>query len=144
MKLFKRISIILILFILYTFICAFSYASSVSQDLANNVFRLHIIANSDSEEDQTLKLHVRDAILSYMKSISNNISSKEEAISLIIEHLEDFKEIAVNTIHEYGFDYDVNLSIGNFEFPTKTYGDISLPAGLYDALRIEIGEANRS
>ena len=141
MNLLKRISIILILFIIYTCICAFSYANTVSSDIANSVLRLHILANSDSEEDQNLKLKVRDNVLSYMKQVSSNLSSKDAAIATLNEHLDEFKDIALTTIQDEGYDYDVNLSIGEFDFPTKNYGDISLPAGLYDALRIEIGEA---
>lgn len=142
MKLFKRFLILFILFLSYTFICAFSYASSVSSDISDNVFRLHIIANSDSEEDQNLKLIVRDNIINYMKEISSDISTKEEAIDIISSHLTEFHYIATQTIKEAGYDYSVNLSIGKFDFPTKEYGDISLPSGIYDALRIEIGEAN--
>lgn len=141
MNLVKRISIILILFILYTFICAFSYANTVSSDIADSVFRLHILANSDSEEDQALKLKVRDNVLAYMKEISSDISSKEDAITLMEENLDTFEGIALETIHDEDYDYDVNLDIGKYDFPTKTYGDISLPAGEYDALRIEIGKA---
>ena len=142
MKLFKRLGVILLLFILYTFVCAFSYANTVSADLANSVFRLHIIANSDSPEDQNLKLLVRDNVLSYMKEISSDVSSKEEVISLMNEHLDDFYKIARETIVNAGFDYDVDLEIGNFDFPTKVYGNVSLPAGFYDTLRIKIGEAS--
>ncbi|MCI8620752.1 MAG: stage II sporulation protein R [Clostridia bacterium] len=142
MKIFKRFAFLLLLFVLYTFVCAFSYANTVSEDLSNSVFRLHILANSDSEEDQNLKLAVRDNILSYMKEISSDVSSKEDVISLVNEHLNDFYSIARETIVSNGYDYDVRLSIDKFDFPTKVYGDIALPAGLYDALRIEIGEAN--
>lgn len=141
MKLFKRFLILIILFLCYTFICAFSYASSVSSDIAESVFRLHIVANSDSEEDQNLKLLVRDNILNYMKENSSSISSKEEAMFFVNEHLDEFYDIAIQTIHDNGFDYDVKLNIGKIDFPTKEYGDISLPAGIYDALKIEIGEA---
>lgn len=144
MSTFKRILLILLLFILYTLISAFSYAEAVSADISDSVFRLHILANSDSVEDQNLKLLVRDNILEYMKEISSDISSKDETISLINEHLNDFHNIAINTIHDAGFDYDVNLSVGNFSFPTKTYGNVSLPSGMYDALRIEIGNAART
>jgi len=144
MKVFKRFLVLLILFFIYTFICMVSYATSVSEDLSNSVFRLHIVANSDSEEDQNLKLLVRDNVLAYMKEISNGVSSKEDVISLMDEHIDDFYKIARDTIVSQGFDYDVSLKIGKFDFPTKVYGDISLPSGMYDALRIEIGEANRS
>ena len=104
MNLFKRCMIILLLFISYTCICAISYANAVSSDLAESVFRLHIIANSDTKED----------------------------------HLDDFQKIARETIVSQGYDYDVSLEVGKFDFPTKVYGDISLPSGMYDALRIRI------
>ena len=142
MKFYKRILLLMVLFLCYTSICAFSYATVVFDDISDSVFRLHIIANSDSKEDQDLKLLVRDNVLKYMKEISTDVSSKEEVISLMEDHLDDFKSIAISTIKENGFDYDVNLRIGKFDFPTKTYGDISLPSGMYDALRIEIGNAS--
>ena len=141
MKFYKRILLLMVLFLCYTSICAFSYATVVFDDISDSVFRLHIIANSNSKEDQDLKFLVRDNVLKYMKEISTDVSSKEEVISLMEDHLDDFKSIAISTIKENGFDYDVNLRIGKFDFPTKTYGDISLPSGMYDALRIEIGDA---
>lgn len=138
---FRYSFLLLILLFLYIFVCAFSYVNAVSSDIANSVFRLHVIANSDEKEDQELKLKVRDNVLSYMNKICENVTTKEDAILIANEHIDEFKEIALNTIHENGYDYSVNIRIGNFSFPTKTYGDISLPAGYYDALRIEIGEA---
>lgn len=137
----KATIILIFLLMLYTFICALSYVQAVSSNISSNVFRLHVIANSDSEKDQNLKYLVRDSLLEYMKEISNGISTKEEAISIVNNNLDKFKEIALNTIKENGFNYDVNISVGNFYFPTKYYGDISLPAGMYDALKVEIGEA---
>ena len=137
----KRFLIVLILFSFFIFISAASYVNAVSEDIAQSVFRLHVIANSDSKEDQDLKYKVRDKVLEYMNEISMDCSSKEEVILLAEEHKEEFKKIAEDVIKENGYDYTVNISIGNFDFPTKTYGDISLPAGEYDALRIEIGEA---
>ena len=135
---------ILILFLLFIYITisAFSYVNAVSQNLADSVFRLHVIANSDSNEDQNLKYIVRDNVLSYMNEICKNATSKEEAIKIANQHIDEFKQIALDTIHENGFNYDVNVEIGIFSFPTKTYGDISLPSGYYDALRIKIGEAS--
>ena len=137
----KMVIILTILFFAYTTICAISYANDVSTDIANSVFRLHVIANSDSDTDQNLKYIVRDNLLEYMNTLCANCSSKEEPISLAKENIENFKKIALDTIKNEGFDYSVNVCIGNFEFPTKHYGDISLPAGYYDALKVEIGEA---
>lgn len=132
---------IFLLLLLYISISALSYASEISSHLSNNVFRLHVIANSDSKEDQNLKYKIRDAVINYMDLISGNITSKEEVITLVNEHLEDFKTIANRVVFENGYDYTVHIEIGNFSFPTKKYGDISLPAGFYDALRIKIGKA---
>ena len=137
----KMILILTFLLILYTGLCAISYATTTSSDIANSVFRLHVIANSDSDTDQNLKYKVRDALLEYMNNICKDCSSKSEAIELVELHQNEFKEVALDTIKKEGFNYDVKIEIGNFEFPTKQYGDISLPAGFYDALKVEIGEA---
>ena len=137
----KMVIILSFLLFIYTSICAISYAQNISTDIADNVFRLHVIANSDSKEDQDLKYIVRDNLLSYMNEICSNCETKQEAINIVTENKDKFEEIAKSTIKEQGFSYDVKINIGNFEFPTKNYGDISLPAGYYDALRVEIGEA---
>ena len=137
----KMVIILSFLLFIYTTICAFSYAQNVSTDIANSVFRLHVIANSDSKEDQELKFKVRDCLLNYMKEICGSCENKAEAISLVKEHQDEFNAIAKQTILDEGYSYDVKINIGNFEFPTKDYGDISLPAGFYDALRVEIGDA---
>lgn len=133
---------LLILFLAFIIISAYSYVSAVSYDISESVFRLHVIANSNSAEDQALKYKVRDSLLNYMNSITYNISSKNEAMEIAKEHIDDFKEIAENVIKENGYDYCVNIAIGKHDFPTKYYGDISLPAGIYDALRVEIGSAS--
>lgn len=138
----KRAFIILILLCLFIFVSAISYVDAVSTDISNSVFRLHVIANSDTDEDQNLKYKVRDSLLEYMNSISQNCTSKEEIIELATEHKQEFHDIAKQVIVDNGYDYDVNINIGNFDFPTKNYGDISFPAGTYDSLRVEIGNAN--
>ncbi len=138
---FKNLTIIIILFIAFFIINAHSYAINVSNGLSSNIFRLHILANSDSEEDQALKLKVRDAILQYMETLNTAKQDKQSVIELSKTHIEEFKTIAEKVIHENGYDYSVSAEIGNFYFPTKYYGNISLPAGNYDALKIEIGDA---
>lgn len=138
----KRFLVLIILFSIYVFICAFSYVNAVSANISSSVFRLHVIANSDSAEDQNLKYLVRDALIDYMNSVSKNSNSKDEAIFIAYQHKSDFYKIAKKVINDNGYDYNVNISIGNFAFPTKNYGDISLPAGYYDALKVEIGNAS--
>ena len=141
MKKIKNLLIIILLLFIYCIICAFSYVNAVSTDIQNSVFRLHVIANSDSNEDQNLKYIVRDKVLEYISSISNSSMTKDEVIALVNENINEIQKIAENTIHENGYNYSVKLNIGNFSFPTKKYGDITFPAGFYDALKIEIGEA---
>ena len=137
----KKYLFLLIVLISFIILSAYSYAGAINEDLSNNVFRLHVIANSDSNEDQDLKYKVRDKLIEYMKSLTTNISSKEEVIKIANNHISDFESIAKEVITENGFDYDVKVEIGNFSFPTKQYGDISFPAGFYDALKVEIGNA---
>ena len=146
MKKFKRLKIgkifvILILLSLFILISAISYVDAVSNNIADSVFRLHVIANSNSKEDQELKLKVRDELLSYMNIISKDSTSKKEAMQIANEHKEEFTQIAEKVIKENGYNYTVNVQIGKADFPTKYYGDITLPAGTYDALKVQIGEA---
>ena len=137
----KFFILLFFLLCLYIFISAYSYVNLISSDLRDNVFRLHVIANSNSEEDQNLKYVVRDNLIQYMNSICDNVSSKEEAIQMVSIHLTDFTNIANKTIQENGFSYNADVEIGNFSFPTKTYADISFPSGYYDALKVKIGKA---
>ena len=141
LKILRIIFSLSLLLSLYILISAHSYANAVSNDLSTAVFRLHVIANSDSSEDQSLKLKVRDNLLEYMNSISSECKTKTEAIKLAEENIDIIKQIAQKTVIENGYNYPINISIGNFYFPTKFYGDISLPSGYYDALKVEIGEA---
>ena len=138
MKKFKRLKIGRIFVIL---ISAISYVDAVSNNIADSVFRLHVIANSDSKEDQELKLKVRDELLSYMNIISKDSANKQEAMQIANEHKEEFTQIAEKVIKENGYNYTVNVQVGKADFPTKYYGDITLPAGTYDALKVQIGEA---
>ncbi len=142
MKKIKFIVILSILFLIYIFFSAYSYVSAISDNMYNSVFRLHVIANSDSDEDQNLKYIVRDNLINYMNEKTNTFTSKEDIIEYAKNHIEDLKNIAEMTVKEQGYNYPVTVEIGNFEFPTKTYGDISFPAGNYDALRVKIGNAN--
>lgn len=142
MKVFKRFTILFFLLFIYVLICTTSYTNAVCKDISDSVFRLHVIANSNSSEDQNLKYLVRDNILKYMNSITKDVNDKNEIIEIVTNNLNNFKQIAQDTVYENGFNYEVTVEIGNFDFPVKTYGDISFPPGNYDALRIKIGNAN--
>lgn len=138
---FKRFILVSALLIIYVCISAVSYTHAVTTDIADSVFRLHVIANSNSDEDQNLKYIVRDRVIEYMSSISQNASSKEDVIEIAKANLDKIQAIASQTIRENGYTYSVNVEVGNFSFPSKRYGDITLPPGYYDALRIKIGKA---
>lgn len=138
----KRILILSVLFTLYIFISCYFYASNSLNNIEDSVFRLHIIANSDSDEDQALKYKVRNNIISYMNKLCENSSSKEETIEIAKNHINDFKQIADKTIADNNFEYTSTVEIGNYKFPTKYYGDIALPSGNYDALEIKLGNSS--
>lgn len=140
-KKLKYIFIILSLLFCFIFLSISSYAHTVSSNLSDNFFRLHILANSDSKLDQDLKLKVRDAIIEYMNMQDFSNCTKLDVISIVENNLENYRLIAEKVITNAGFDYPVTVEVGNFQFPTKIYGNISLPAGYYDALRIKIGNA---
>ncbi len=138
----KHIMVILILLCAFILVSAMSYVEAVSTNISDSVFRLHVIANSDTVEDQNLKYKVRDALIKYMNEISKKCTSKDEVINIAKDHSDNFYSIAKQVIEDNGYNYDVKINIGNFDFPTKKYGDISFPAGNYDALRVEIGNAS--
>ena len=138
---FFRIFLLIFSFSFLFIFSAYSYANTINSDLSQSFFRLHILANSDSKEDQELKYLVRDRLISYMNKLCQNLSSKEEALAVASAHLSDFKRLAQETVQQNGFSYPVRVEIGNFPFPTKNYGNLSLPAGYYDALKISIGSA---
>ncbi len=117
-----------------------AYSERVNNELATNIIRLHVLANSDSEEDQKLKLEVRDRILEFMQVKLTDSKDIEESRSIIIQNQELIRELALKEIKEEGKGYDVKVALGNYPFPTKDYGDIALPAGMYDALRVSIGK----
>jgi stage II sporulation protein R len=138
----KYIFIVLFLLFCFIFINMSSYANTISQNLSENFFRLHILANSNSKQDQELKLKVRDKIIEYMNTQNLSDISKQDVVYQVSENLNIYTQIAESVIQDAGFDYPVTVEVGNYLFPTKKYGNLSLPAGNYDALRIKIGNAS--
>lgn len=111
------------------------------QELAREVLRFHILANSDSEEDQELKMQVKEEVLKFMKSELPSSHSVDETKEWASSHLKEIEELAEAMIVKKGYDYPVHAEVTDCEFPDKTYGDVTFPAGEYEALRIEIGKA---
>ncbi len=112
-----------------------------AERLAEEVLRFHIIANSDSEEDQALKLAVRDALISYMASYSDSFTDADAAARFAAAHCDELEEIAASVMESAGCLYPVRASVGLCRFPDKTYDGLCFPAGVYNALRVEIGQA---
>lgn len=130
--------------ILYVILLAamiFVYAFCVNDDLSDCIIRFHVIANSDTKEDQELKLKVRDAVLCEIGELSGGSLSKEESVRALSENRDRIKKAAEKTISECGYDYKADVEYGKFTFPEKKYGNIRLPSGKYDAFRIKIGKA---
>ena len=109
------------------------------QVLADKVVRLHILANSDSEEDQALKLQVRDAVLERAEEILERAHDRSAAEEDLREALPELREIALETVASQGYDYDVTAELTDAAFPTREYDGFTLPAGEYLALRRVIG-----
>lgn len=108
-------------------------------NIEDKVLRLHILANSDSEEDQNLKLSVRNKILESSGDIFSGAKSKAEAQKIANDNLENLRNIALEEIHRQGYNYDVKIELTNMYFNTRHYEKVTFPAGRYDAVRIIIG-----
>ena len=126
----KQFIIMLFLFVFFIFYSAVSYTKAICSNIQNSVFRLHIIANSDSTDDQNLKYQVRNNIIEYLNSININTESKECIVQFVQNNLDKIQYIAKKTVQDNGFNYNVSVSVGNFAFPSKKYGDIVLPPRL--------------
>ena len=114
--------------------------SAASEDYKNKLIRFHVIANSDSDEDQNLKLKVRDAVIDYLQPKLELSSSIEESETIIKSEYKELENISKNIVLENGYKYDISVGIDYSTFPTKQYSNVVLPAGEYKALRIIIGE----
>ena len=117
------------------------YSEMIQNGIAAKVVRFHVLANSDSEKDQALKLAVRDRVLQEYGDLLETCENKEETLTALEHAKQEICETAAKEVVAQGYDYPVRVSIVREEFPFKKYDDLIFPAGVYDALRIEIGEA---
>ena len=111
------------------------------EKIYESVVRLHVLANSDSEEDQSLKLKVRDAIVAYTSPKVIDSASREEAIEILQNELDEIEKIAEQVVKEQGYDYEVEVTLTLEDYPTRNYESMSFPSGQYVSLRVLIGEA---
>jgi stage II sporulation protein R len=117
-----------------------SQSNNVQQSIASKIIRFHVIANSDTQSDQALKLKVRDEVLKYISPKLSNSKSIAESRQILKENNNNILSIARKVIRERGYSYGVTSTLSQFNFPIKTYGNITLPQGKYEAYRIIIGQ----
>ena len=117
------------------------YSDMIQKGIGGKVVRFHVLANSDSEADQALKLAVRDKVLQEYSDLLQVCESKEETLVALENAQAEICQTAAEEVISQGYDYPVRVSIVREEFPFKKYDDLIFPAGVYDALRIEIGAA---
>lgn len=136
----KKISWALIFIAVSFALAVFLSAEYNSRKYAENILRFHVIANSDTMQDQALKLKVRDAVGCKVSELAECAVNAQETAEIVAQHSKEIIEAAEECIKKEGYDYKVSIEIGEFYFPTKYYSEMSLPAGEYDAVRIIIGE----
>jgi stage II sporulation protein R len=140
---YKKLILALTLIILAFVYIGYPYIKDQKENidgLKRNIIRFHVIANSDSEDDQALKLKIRDRILNEMGEQFENSSSIDESRRMIESNMDTLKYIAEDEIKKDGKDYMAQVYLGEDDFPTKSYGGITFPAGEYEALKVVIGE----
>lgn len=133
----------LIIGIIVTFYYSTDYikANDLQENIATKIIRFHVIAHSDSQEDQSLKMKVKEAVLKYISPILSNSKDITETRKLLTDNTDAIVSIAQDTIIQNGYNYTVKASLTNCYFPTKTYGDVTFPPGDYEAYKIEIGNS---
>lgn len=139
------IAFVTILFII-TGILMVLYRQSMAEqkmqkEIAGEILRLHVVANSDSAEDQELKLEVKETIVTYLRGIMSDAASVEEARAQIQKRLPEIEEIAAEKMKAEGYDYKAEATLGECYFPVKEYGDMTFPAGDYEALKVNLGDS---
>lgn len=139
----KIISVSVLLGFIFTIVfgaVTYVYSKEVQSGIAQSIIRFHVLANSNSEDDQNLKFIVRDEVLKEYGSRLDNFENIEQTEAYLKEHYSEIKAFSENVIKENGYNYSVAVQLSEETFPTKVYGDMAFPAGKYRAFRIIIGE----
>jgi stage II sporulation protein R len=126
--------------VFFSFLCQRAENDPLQPQIAGKVLRFHVLANSDSDADQNIKLQVRDAIGTYMESQLADAVDLDDTRRIVEENLENITEIAEETLKENGVSYGAAASLEYAQFPEKTYGAFTFPSGEYEALRVVLGE----
>ena len=140
----KKDSLYITLFFLFSIACIaglrYEQRLEMQKGIAEKIIRFHVIANSDTKEDQDLKLAVRDAVGIKMSGLLKDAADRSRSEAVIRKNMEDMKQTAEKVIAERGYDYDVDICLTDTDFPVKTYGAYTFPAGNYEALEITLGD----
>lgn len=136
-----RIALTAILFLVTANIFLNQNAQGSQEAIAKELIRFHVRANSDTQEDQQLKMCVKEQVVAYMDELLKDSESVEQSSEIICKNLENIANLASETVHSKGYSYDVCAYMVKEYFPVRVYGDIALPAGEYTAFRIDIGKA---
>ena len=144
----KKIGLLILMFLITLNIVACSNINGgqvyekelVYEEIEKEIIRFHVIANSDSEEDQNLKLKVRDAVVDFVYNGLENSTSLEESRKFILDNKSEIENIARKEIENSGYDYKIESMLSRENFPDKVYGELVFPQGEYEAYRILIGE----
>jgi len=118
------------------------HAVKIQKEIASQILRFHVVANSDSVIDQSLKLVIKDTLTNALKPELKSAHTLDDARQIIEHNLSNLESLSNQVIKEHGFSYETKASITKGYFPLKVYGDLSLPPGEYEAIRIELGDAN--
>lgn len=129
---------LLAVFLVGTLLGTVSDAKDLAKEISEKFVRFHIVANSNSEEDQRVKMKVREAI--FHEFDFSDISSKEDALSYFTLHRNEIKAVADRVLSEHGFSYMTTVTVGKKAFPVREYTDFVLPSGIYDAVSVTLGE----
>lgn len=140
MKIKKRTVISFVLLTAVLFITFTANASAQQQAIADKLIRLHVIANSDSEYDQSMKLFVRDAVIDELQKLLTNAKTRDDAAVIIGNYTDIIQSTALNAVKDFGGNYNVDVTLGNENFSTREYETFALPAGEYLSLKIVIGD----
>jgi stage II sporulation protein R len=143
-RIIRIIIVLIFISILTVSLFSVSYSNNIDEGLYNSLIRLHVIANSDSDSDQELKRDVRDRIMKYLTNKIDISKEVSQAEIFIENNLESIESTARGVLDEKGVEYNVKAFYGIYPFPTKSYGDIKLPAGTYKSLKIILGKGEGS
>lgn len=116
--------------------------AQLQQDIAGEIIRFHVRANSDTDEDQQLKLYVKEELVKYMGELLKDASDRSEAENILKENIENIENVAKGVIKEHKKEYNVKAYFEDSYFPVKVYADMTFPQGVYEAFRVDIGAAD--